>query len=114
MTAEQHMTLRAHLQQFGAGVMELASNGAHQLSVASGSEKSAGAIATARGIWEDTSAGIHLTERAGGAAQRYTAHDGLIMPVNSEELEYDLAIVANNGAMLDVLNDLLLNQVSVR
>lgn len=38
--------------------MELGSNGAHQLYVASGADRAAAAITTARGNSEDTAAGV--------------------------------------------------------
>lgn len=107
MTAEQHMDLHGQLQRIGAGVLELGGNGAHQLSVASGGEKAAVAITTARGVWEDTTAGLHLTSYAGGAVGTYNTVDGRIVP--TDELDYDIAIAANNARNLARVEEIVTN-----
>lgn len=107
-TKEQHLGLRAALWSQDIETMGLASNGAHQLSVASGSERAAGAITLARGVPEDTTAGLFLTERSGGATQRFTARDGVITPVENGFWDYDLAIAACSDAVGNFLTERLL------
>lgn len=106
LTAKQHMVLRLLLQQAGVGVMEIGSNGAHQMYMLGG-ERAAGSITTARGIQEDTSAGAFLIERAGGHVQRYDAGYGTIKPVETETPDYDMLLTANTGSNFDQLQDLI-------
>jgi hypothetical protein len=108
LTADQHIQFRARLLDHDIGILERGSNGGHQVVVASGRDRTAAALSTARGIWEDTSAGIHLTERAGGAVQRYTAVEGIITPVGAHVVDYDMALVANNQDTLAFINKILL------
>jgi hypothetical protein len=105
------MVLRSRLQRIGAGVLELGSNGAHYLAVASGAEKAVAAVTTARGVWEDTSAGLFLVERSGGATARFAADDGVIRllhPGDENYLDHDLAIGANTQDNLDRTTEMLL------
>lgn len=108
LTADQHIQIRARLLDHDIGILERGSNGGHQLAVASGRDRAAAALTTVRGIWVDTSAGVHLVEQAGGAVQRYTAVEGVITPVGAQVLDYDMALVANNEATLAFLHKLLL------
>ena len=108
LTAGQHIQIRARLLDHDLGILERGTNGGQQLAVASGRDRAAAALTTVRGIWVDTSAGVHLVERSGGAVQRYNAVEGVITPVGAEILDYDMALVANNEATLTFLNKLLL------
>ena len=100
LTAQQHMQLRAALQELGVGVLEMGTNGGHQLYVASGGDRAAAAITTARGIPEDTSAGAHLVKQSGGSVQRLIAWDGVLSPAHTETPYYDILIAANNAGTL--------------
>ena len=91
------------------GTLEMGSNGAHQLYVASGGNRAAAAITTARGNPEDTAAGAFLVKRSGGAVQRFNAIDGIVTPVEIESAEYDLLIAANNERTLAALSGLLIS-----
>jgi fructose-1,6-bisphosphatase/inositol monophosphatase family enzyme len=111
MTAEQHMAFRARLQAIGAGVLEVGSNGANYLAVASGANRSTVATTTARGVWEDTSAGLFLVERSGGATARFAANGGVISLLelgHGDYHDHDLAIGANNAANRDQTAEMLL------
>ncbi len=108
LLGDQHDDLRRILRQMNVGTLEMGSNGAHQLYVASGGDRAAAAITTARGNPEDTAAGAFLVERSQGAVQRFTAVDGIISPVDFESADYDLLIAANNQQTLQTLGNLLL------
>lgn len=111
LTIEQHMILRSRLQRIGAGVLEMGSNGAHYLAVASGADKAAVTVTTARGVWEDSSAGLFLVERSGGATARFAADDGIIrllQPGDEDYNDHDLAIGANTQANLDQTTEMML------
>ena len=108
MNLRQHESLRRILGSMGVGILEFGSNGAHQLYVARGGNRAAAAVTTARGVWEDTSAGLHLIRQSGGATQTFTAADGRIRAVGPGTQEYDLAIGANNVDTLDRLTELVL------
>lgn len=100
-TLPQHLALRRSLALDNIGVLEVGSNGAHQLYVASGGDRAAAALTTARGIPEDTSAGLFLVERAGGVVQRYTSLGGVALQrVVKESPEYNLALAANSTETL--------------
>jgi fructose-1,6-bisphosphatase/inositol monophosphatase family enzyme len=105
-TAKQHPALRWLLAQAEVGVLEAGSNGAHQLYLFQG-ERAAGAITTARGIPEDTSAGAFLVERAGGSVQRLYAENGELEPCEQENPDYNALVVASNPSNLNFLMGLL-------
>jgi hypothetical protein len=105
-TSRQHTALRWLLAQAEVGVMEAGSNGAHQLYLFQG-ERAAGAITTARGIPEDTSAGAFLVERAGGSVQRLYAENGELEPCEQENPDYNVLVVASNPSNLNFLMGLL-------
>lgn len=107
LLGEQHDQLRSKLRKAGIGTMDSGSNGAHQLYVASGGDRAAGAITTARGVPEDTSAGAFLVERSGGAVQRLSAVEGVIAPVGRESPDYDMLVAANNERTLAILCEML-------
>jgi hypothetical protein len=105
-TARQHAALRWLLAQAEVGVLEAGSNGAHQMYLFQG-ERAAGAITTARGIPEDTSAGAFLIERAGGSVQRLYATEGDLELCDEENPNYDALVVASNQPNLTYLLNLL-------
>jgi len=109
LLGDQHDALRSRLRQMNIGTLEMGSNGAHQLYVASGGNRAAAAITTARGNPEDTAAGAFLVKRSGGAVQRFNAIDGIVTPVEIESAEYDLLIAANNERTLAALSGLLIS-----
>lgn len=108
LTKEQHLQIRAKLLDHDIGVLERGSNGNHQVVVASGRDRAAAALSTVRGIWEDTTAGVFLTDRSGGATQLYTVIEGVITPVTIDVLDYDMALVANNPTTLAFIHELLM------
>lgn len=108
MTRRQHMSLRRAIQAQDLGTLELGSNGAHQLSVVIG-KKAAASITTARGVWEDTAAGFHIGERAGGVTQHYrTTSEGLIVPAKASNRDYDMGVLANSPATLEVVDEMIM------
>ncbi|HSX29835.1 MAG TPA: hypothetical protein VLE73_04735 [Candidatus Saccharimonadales bacterium] len=118
-TADQHMALRSEIQKISAAGNEMgvASNGAHQLYVASGCERACVAFTSARGVPEDTSAGVFLREQQARmqgidpetVVQRYTAIGGVIVATNVESPGYDLAAIANTPATLDRFHAMLIS-----
>lgn len=115
-SARQLQTLHSIINEAGLGSIELGSNGAHQFSLLT-TEKAAVSITTARGVWEDTVPGVHLAERAGGAAQAFVkSHNGMFVPVDHKtEPDYDVAFIANTPKNLDTItNDLVSSLNAVR
>lgn len=107
LLGEQYDQLRSALRKGNIATQEHASNGAHQLYVASGANRAAAAITTVRGNPEDTAAGAFLVERSGGAVQRINAVDGVITLTQVESPSYDLLVAANNQRTLDAVCGLL-------